>query len=324
MIDYHYIYLIKEKIYIDEEKEVYKIGKSTQENTRRVKSYPSGSKLYLQIRCINCHSEEKKLLKIFNERFKLYRGREYFLGDIELMMDIVYSEVKEEYYLKDYLQYSTLMDENTRLLKENGELDRLCEKTLEENELLKKDNSENKKEIQRLYDTICTDMDKIEKYEKEINILLYQQANRESEMNRLRDKMKREENERLSILKEENERLSILRDNTEKDNVLQNDIIKSYEKQVVYLEEEKINYKNQLECMINEKDTKLMNKEKEIKRINEMIESYKRMYLELEKSKNSYRYIDIYGVYNVVYNGVYHFSVIYPIRFIKFVYRSIF
>jgi len=235
-------------------------------------------------------------------------------------MDIVYSEVKEEYYLKDYLQYSTLMDENTRLLKENGELDRLCEKTLEENELLRRDNSENIKEIQRLCDTICTDMNKIEKDEKEINILLYRQANRESEMDSLKDKMKREADERLSILRKENERLSILRDNAEGDNVLQNNIIKSYEKQVVYLEGENIKYKNQLGCMINEKETKLMNKEKEIKRINEMVESYKSMYLELEKSKNSYRYIDIYGLYN----GVYHCTVIYPIRFIKFVYRSIF
>ena len=102
--------------------------------------------------------------------------------------------------------------------------------------------------------------------------------------------------------------------------MLQNNIIKSYEKQVVYLEGEKIKYKNKLGCMINEKETKLMNKEKEIKRINEMVESYKSMYLELEKSKNSYRYIDLYGLYN----GVYHCSVIYPIIFIKFVYRSIF
>ena len=44
-MEYHFIYLIKEKQDIDTNEPIFKIGKSTQENTRRVKSYPSGSHL---------------------------------------------------------------------------------------------------------------------------------------------------------------------------------------------------------------------------------------------------------------------------------------
>ena len=38
-MEYHFIYLIKDKIDIENESQIYKIGKSCQENTRRVKSY---------------------------------------------------------------------------------------------------------------------------------------------------------------------------------------------------------------------------------------------------------------------------------------------
>ena len=48
-MEYHFIYLIKEKQDIDTNEPIFKIGKSTQENTRRVKSYPSGSHLLLQV-----------------------------------------------------------------------------------------------------------------------------------------------------------------------------------------------------------------------------------------------------------------------------------
>ena len=56
-MEYHFIYLIQDARDINTN--IYKIGKSTQENTRRVKSYPKGSFLYLQVACNNCHMQWK-------------------------------------------------------------------------------------------------------------------------------------------------------------------------------------------------------------------------------------------------------------------------
>ena len=95
-MDYHFIYLIKEKQDIDSGASIYKIGKSTQENTRRVKSYPSGSYLILQVACIDCHIMENYLIKIFKELFIIARGREYFEGDSLKMINLIYFIVQSD------------------------------------------------------------------------------------------------------------------------------------------------------------------------------------------------------------------------------------
>jgi len=95
-MDYHFIYLIKEKQDIDNNEPIFKIGKSTQENTRRVKSYPSGSHLLLQIACIDCHSMEDYLLQQFNRLFTLARGREYFNGCVFKMINLIFFIIQSE------------------------------------------------------------------------------------------------------------------------------------------------------------------------------------------------------------------------------------
>lgn len=284
MIDYHFIYLIKEKRYIDEEKEIYKIGKSTQENTRRVKSYPSGSKLYLQIRCINCHEMERKLISIFNDTFNLVRGREYFLGEIKDMMDIVYNEIRDEYYFKEGKNYSTMLDDNTELLKENSELDRQNEKLVSENKILKYENEKNIKEINRLCDTINVDLNKIDSTEIENKRLLHKIFVREDELKNMKYKY--------------DENINELRYKYNEDMKSRDNIIIGYTKTVEYLEDEMKNYK------IKDND-----KDKELERIKNMIEYYKNKNIELENSKNSYRYIDLFSIYNFVTGFI-----LYPIK----------
>lgn len=96
--DYHFIYLIKEKEDIDSCSSIYKIGKSTQENTRRVKGYPSGSHLLLQVACIDCHSMEKFIIKEFKSLFgNPVRGREYFKGDYSLMVNFIFLIIHSEW-----------------------------------------------------------------------------------------------------------------------------------------------------------------------------------------------------------------------------------
>ena len=95
-MDYHFIYLIKEKDDIDNDVHIYKIGKSCQANTRRVASYPSGSHLLLQVACSDCHSMETFLIKEFKSLFTLARGREYFEGDPYKMINLIFFMVQTE------------------------------------------------------------------------------------------------------------------------------------------------------------------------------------------------------------------------------------
>jgi hypothetical protein len=95
-MEYHFIYLLKEKQDVDSGEQIFKIGKSTQENTRRVKSYPSGSHLLLQVACIDCHSMESFLIQEFKNLFILSRGREYFKGDVFKMINLIFCVVQNE------------------------------------------------------------------------------------------------------------------------------------------------------------------------------------------------------------------------------------
>ena len=91
----HYIYLLQEREFIKTKENIYKIGKTTQQNNNRFKQYPKGSILLFQIICSNCHKIEKNLIYIFKQQFKQYNdiGREYFEGDYKLMMDLIYKFV---------------------------------------------------------------------------------------------------------------------------------------------------------------------------------------------------------------------------------------
>ena len=93
---YHFIYLLKEKQDVDSGEPIFKIGKSTQENTRRVKNYPSGSHLLLQVACTDCHSMETYLIQEFKNLFILSRGREYFRGDVFKMINLIFCIIQNE------------------------------------------------------------------------------------------------------------------------------------------------------------------------------------------------------------------------------------
>jgi hypothetical protein len=78
-----YIYLLQEREFVESHKNVFKIGKSTQENLQRFKQYPKGSLLLLQSKCSDCHTCETELLQLFKKSFikRSDIGNEYFEGD---------------------------------------------------------------------------------------------------------------------------------------------------------------------------------------------------------------------------------------------------
>lgn len=89
---HNYIYLLREREFIESNLNIYKIGKSTQENIKRFKQYPKNSELILQIECENCSVYEKDLINLFNLKYikRTDLGLEYFEGNKdEMKIDII-------------------------------------------------------------------------------------------------------------------------------------------------------------------------------------------------------------------------------------------
>lgn len=68
-----------------------KIGKTKQENLKRLCNYPNGTQLIYQTRCNNCDIFERIII----EKFKLYFqhmkeiGNEYFKGNLNEMIYVI-------------------------------------------------------------------------------------------------------------------------------------------------------------------------------------------------------------------------------------------
>lgn len=86
-----YIYLLQEREFITTKQNIYKLGKTKQENLQRFKQYPKGSKLILQQVCDDCDILETQLIRDFKSKY-IHRkdiGNEYFEGDhIDMSKDI--------------------------------------------------------------------------------------------------------------------------------------------------------------------------------------------------------------------------------------------
>jgi phage/plasmid-associated DNA primase len=97
-----YIYLLQEREFIKTNEPVYKIGKTTQENTARFNNYPKGSKLLFQIICNNCHNNEKEIKKSFIDKYKQRKdiGLEYFEGDYKAMIKDIFDIIFNKEYIK--------------------------------------------------------------------------------------------------------------------------------------------------------------------------------------------------------------------------------
>ena len=84
------LYLIHTREFISTNKEIYKIGRSSNiEN--RVRNYPNGSKILLAIISRNSIQCEKDLIKKFKLTFtqKQFYGNEYFEGNKYEMIEII-------------------------------------------------------------------------------------------------------------------------------------------------------------------------------------------------------------------------------------------
>jgi len=93
-----YIYLIREREFINKNEQVYKIGRTTQEKgltIERFKAYKKGSEIIFLKSVENTHVNtiENIIKKIFNEKFKKHNdGTEYFIGSPDEMCKIIFNE----------------------------------------------------------------------------------------------------------------------------------------------------------------------------------------------------------------------------------------
>jgi hypothetical protein len=98
-----YIYLLQEREFISTNQNVYKIGKTKQENLARFKQYPKGSKLIIQILCTNCDVLESELIQNFRTKYTHRKdiGNEYFEGNYIHMIDDMYQATAKSYQNAD-------------------------------------------------------------------------------------------------------------------------------------------------------------------------------------------------------------------------------
>ena len=116
-----YIYLLKEREFIKTNEDIFKIGKTKQENLTRLVNYPNGSQLIIQMKCENCDKTERILITLFTQKFKRRKdiGFEYFEGNYHEMIRYIFEEIEgkqsdeknEEVYIIDtYMKLKKISD----------------------------------------------------------------------------------------------------------------------------------------------------------------------------------------------------------------------
>ena len=95
-MDVQYIYLLKTKLSIDKNEDVFKIGRTKQPNFKRFSQYPNGYVPLHYTACSNNVYYERQIINLFKQKYiqiKEY-GYEYFKGDYNEMKDDINNIIK--------------------------------------------------------------------------------------------------------------------------------------------------------------------------------------------------------------------------------------
>ena len=92
-IMYDSIYLLQTRESLHKYDDVFKVGRTSQDELKRFNNYPKGSKLHLHISCFDGVNVESKIIKAFSEKYscaEIY-GKEYFHGNLcDMIKDILH------------------------------------------------------------------------------------------------------------------------------------------------------------------------------------------------------------------------------------------
>lgn len=95
--DIQRVYIVHDAVAIATNENVYKIGRTSQQDLSRFKNYTKGSKLIFLTICNNCNIIEKKIIELFKTKYIIRedRGLEFFQGECIMMIkdiiEIIYS-----------------------------------------------------------------------------------------------------------------------------------------------------------------------------------------------------------------------------------------
>jgi hypothetical protein len=125
-INTEYIYLIMEREFIESNKNIYKIGRTKQKNLDRLHQYPKQSILLFQIACIDSIVCEKNLKQIFSEIFIKHPeiGTEYFQGNPNQMIDIIYKYLKKPNEIQVINQEIILEQQKNEIISQKNILEK--------------------------------------------------------------------------------------------------------------------------------------------------------------------------------------------------------
>lgn len=95
--------MLQTREFIKTNENIYKIGKTKQENLKRICNYDNGTILICQFKCNNCDKLEKKLITLFRDKYELQKdiGNEYFKGNCDDMRDDIYNYIKNKNIIED-------------------------------------------------------------------------------------------------------------------------------------------------------------------------------------------------------------------------------
>ena len=93
-----YMYLIKLREFINSNQNVYKVGRTTQDQYKRLRGYPKGSLLLFHMICKNSIKMERLVLEKFKNKYtqRIDIGREYFEGEHKTMIGIIFEVINDE------------------------------------------------------------------------------------------------------------------------------------------------------------------------------------------------------------------------------------
>ena len=116
-IESEYIYLLFRKDLIDSKLPIYKLGRSSQPNVKRIKGYPSGSVLISHMLCYDSKKCEKELLKLFSTKYMSMEdvGSEYFSGNHNEMIKDIYDLITNKYKVNEIMGTKNDLDEDIKI-----------------------------------------------------------------------------------------------------------------------------------------------------------------------------------------------------------------
>jgi len=196
-----YIYLLIEREFIKTNENIFKIGRSNQNNDKRIKQYPTDSKLIIQTICSDCKFSEAEIISLFKIKY-IHRndiGNEYFEGDIFEMRRDINKIIDELDNLSiDELQKRAKEKIIDNKIKKNLEKQKLLKNKQEEIEILNKKKENIKK---KLIEEIEILNKKKENIKKE---LIEEIAYIEKKTNKLKKKKEEESNNLELLLNKDN------------------------------------------------------------------------------------------------------------------------